>query len=313
MTFKQCAEAYVEAHRAAWRNDKHAWQWDQTLRAHVYPMIGALPVAIIDTGNVTRILEPLWKVKTETASRIRGRIEAVLDYAKVHGWRTGENPARWKGHLENVLPSPNKVARIKHHAALPWQETGTFMSDLEKQGGVSALALRFTILTAARTSEVINARWSEIDMSARLWTVPGERMKAGREHRVPLSEAALAVLRAVWPPGDDRTGWVFPGPRAGQPLSNMAMLALLRRTGHGHLTTHGFRSSFRDWCGETGKANDIVEAALAHTLGNKVQAAYQRGDLLERRRTLMDQWAAFCARPAAADVVPLHRAASGGP
>ena len=199
VTFKACAAKYVASNRAGWRNAKHAAQWDTTLAAYVYPVIGQLPVGAIDTGHVTKILEPIWASKSETASRVRGRVESVLDYAKTHGWREGENPARWRGHLENVLPKRSKVARVEHHAALPWREIGAFMATLEGQEGVAALALRFAILTAARTGEVIGATWSEIDLQAAVWTVPGERMKAAREHRVPLSDAALAVLRAEAP------------------------------------------------------------------------------------------------------------------
>lgn len=272
-------------------------------------MLGDLPVADVDTGAVMRILEPIWREKAETASRLRGRIESILDYAKARGWRDGENPARWRGHVANMLPKRSKVQPVEHHAALPWREIGGFMAGLADQAGLGALALRFTILTAARTGEAIEARWPEIDMVAGVWTVPAARMKAGREHRVPLSDAALAILREVAPLRDDaRGGWIFPGARAGRPLSNMAFLMLLRRMGRGDLTAHGFRSAFRDWAAETGQPSDVAEAALAHTLGSKVQAAYQRGDLLERRRRLIADWAGFCTRPSTeGEVVPLRR------
>ena len=310
MTFQQCAEAYMKAHRAAWRNEKHAWQWGQTLSGHVYPVIGALPVAAIDTGHVTRILEPIWSTKAETAARVRGRIEAILDYAKVHGWRTGENPGRWKGHLENVLPARGKVSKVEHHAALPWAEIGAFMAELRDEDGVSARALEFTILTAARTGEVIGAMWPEIEMKAALWTVPATRMKGLREHRVPLSDAALAVLKSMAPLRDDQAGgWVFPGGRVGRPLSNMGMMMLLRRMMRPNLTVHGFRSSFRDWCAEaTNHPREVAEQALAHSLSDKVEAAYRRGDLFEKRRRLMEDWASFCARLAegSADVVSIR-------
>jgi integrase len=297
VTFKDCAAKYIAANRAGWRNAKHAAQWDATLAAYVYPVIGALPVGTIDTGHVTRILEPIWEAKPETASRVRGRIEAVLDYAATHRWRTGENPARWRGHLENVLPKRSKIAKVEHHAALPWREISGFMVQLAGQPGMAALALRFAILTAGRTGEVIGARWSEIDTTHAVWSIPAARMKAGREHRVPLSEAALAVLReAAELRAGDGDGFVFPGMKGG--LSNMALLMTLRRMERGDLTAHGFRSSFRDWAAETGKPADIAEAALAHTLGSKTQAAYQRGDLLDRRRRLMQQWTEFCGRPA---------------
>jgi integrase len=307
VSFKDCAAKYIAANRAGWRNAKHAWQWTATLEAHAFPVIGALPVSAIDTGHVTRILEPIWTAKPETASRVRGRIEAVLDYAATHRWRTGENPARWRGHLENVLPKRSKVRAVEHHAALPWREIGAFMATLAGQEGIAAMALRFAILSAARTGEVIGARWSEIDMQHAVWIIPAERMKAAREHRVPLSEPAMAVLREA---GKLRSGdFVFQGAKAGAGLSNMAMLVLLRRMGRGDLTTHGFRSTFRDWAAETAKPADIAEAALAHVVGDKTVAAYQRGDLLDRRRRLMAQWAEFCARVApveGGDVVALR-------
>jgi integrase len=310
ITFKACADKYIAAHRAGWRNAKHAAQWESSLLAYVYPTIGALPVGAINTGHVTRVLEPIWTDKAETASRARGRIESVLDYAKVHGWRAGENPARWKGHLQNVLPARARVARVEHHAALPWGEIGAFMADLDRQEGGPALALRFAILTAARTGEVIGAPWSEIDMQTAIWTVPAERMKGGREHRVPLSDAALAVLHDAAELRQDPgpAALVFPGTHVGRPMASTVLFRLLRRMGRDDLTVHGLRSSFRDWAAETGQPSDVAEAALAHTLGSKVQAAYQRGDLLERRRKLMGAWAAFCARvvPAGGNVVPMR-------
>jgi integrase len=310
ITFKACAEQYIKAHQAGWRNDKHAAQWGSTLEAYAYPTIGALPVAGVDTGLVTKILTPIWATKPETATRVRGRIESVLDYATTHGWRTGENPARWKGHLDNVLPRRSKVRQVEHHAALPWGEIGAFLAALREQPGIAALALEFAILTAARTGEVIGARWSEVDMQAAVWTVPGDRMKAGREHRVPLSAAAMTALRKAAELRTDKTadGFVFPGGKPGLGLSNMALLALLRRMKRDDLTAHGFRSTFRDWAAETGQPADIAEAALAHVVGDKTVIAYQRGDLLERRRKLMEAWAAFCGRPhtKSAEVVPLR-------
>jgi integrase len=305
-TFKEVAEGYIRTHRAAWRNAQHAWQWTNTLERFVYPVIGDLPVGTVDTGHVTKILEPIWVTKAETAARVRGRIEVVLDYAKTHRWRTGDNPARWRGHLQNVLPSRAKVARVEHHPALPWREIGAFMATLGNEDGTAALALRLAILTAARTNEVIGATWGEIGVRSAVWTVSPSRMKAGKEHRVPLSEPALAVLReaAKLRRSDAPEVPVFPGGKhatGDKPLSNMAMLVLLRRMGRADLTVHGFRSSFRDWAGETGKPDDIAEAALAHMRGDKTQTAYQRGDLLERRRRLMDDWAAFCARPVPAE------------
>ena len=267
-------------------------------------MIGALSVAAVDTGHVTRILEPIWAVKTETASRVRGRIEAVLDYAKTHGWRTGENPARWKGHLQNVLPARSKMSIVEHHAALPWAEIGAFMAELDRQSGTAARALRFAILTAARTGEVIGATWSEVDMHAETWTIPGRRMKTSKEHRVPLSDAARAALAAAVEHREDQSDEapLFPGGRAGKPLSNMSMLALLRRMGRSDLTVHGFRSTFRDWCAElTNYPAEVAEQALAHLIPDKVVAAYRRGDLFEKRRRLMSEWAGFCGRTAPAE------------
>jgi integrase len=298
VSFKDCAAKYVAANRPGWRNAKHAAQWDATLAAYAYPIIGALPVASIDTGHVTRVLEPIWTTKPETASRVRGRIEAVLDYAATHRWRSGENPARWRGHLENVLPKRSKVRKVQHYAALPWRQIGGFMAELAGQEGAAAVALRFAILTAARTGEVIGARWAEIDAEHAIWVVPAGRMKANREHRVPLSDAALTVLREAGKlHTGDRDGFVFPGRKAG--LSNMALLMALRRMGRGDLTAHGFRSTFRDWAAETGQPADTAEAALAHVVGDKTVTAYQRGDLLERRRRMMTAWAAFCGRVAA--------------
>ena len=315
ITFADVADLYIAAHEASWRNPKHRQQWRNTLDTYAAPILGSLPVADVDTGAVTRVLEPIWREKTETATRLRGRIESVLDYATARGWRAGENPARWRGHLDNLLPAPAKVSKVEHHAALPWQEIGAFMAKLAEQDGVAALVLRFTILTAARTGEAIGATWREIDIASAVWTVPPERMKASREHRVPLSDAAIGVLREAAQlrsdPGPDAP--VFPGRKSGAPLSGMAMLMLLRRLGRGDLTAHGFRSSFRDWCAEaTNYPREVAEAALAHTLQDKVEAAYRRGDLIEKRSRLMADWARFCARPAPlGEVVPISRNVPG--
>ena len=298
ITFREVAKRYIAAHEAGWRNEKHRWQWNATLEAHCYPVMGARPVAAIDTGMVMRVLDGLWTEKPETATRIRGRIESVLDYAKARGWRTGENPARWKGHLQNLLPRRSKVARVKHHAAMPWPEVGAFMVALRKVESMSAVALDFTILTAARTGETIGARWSEIDLAAKVWTIPAERMKAGQEHRVPLTDAALRILETVLPMRASAASFVFPGMRSGTGLSQMALVMALRRLGHGGVTVHGFRSTFRDWAAErTNYPREVAEAALAHALRDKVEAAYRRSDLFEKRRRLMDEWAAFCAQP----------------
>lgn len=292
VTFRACAEGHMEAHRAGWRNDKHANQWSATLATYAYPVFGDLPVQAVDTGLVMRVLEPIWTTKTETAVRLRGRIEAILDWAATRGYRRGENPARWKGHLQNLLPKRSKLRKVEHHAAMPFKDMPTFMKTLGKQPGIAAKLLEFTILTAARSGEARGARWSEIDLEAGIWIVPAERMKAGVEHRVPLSTAALAILVEVR--GLDDT-FVFPRGRHGKPMSNMAMLALLRRMKLNDLTVHGFRSSFRDWASETTHfASEVVEMALAHTVESKVERAYRRGDLFEKRRELMQAWAEFC-------------------
>jgi integrase len=308
MTFQECAERYIASHEAGWRNSKHAAQWPSTLQAYAYPVFGSLPVQSIDVGLVMKALEPIWQVKPETASRVRGRIESVLDWATARGYRSGENPARWRGHLENLLPKKSKVRRVKHHAALPYVDLAAFIATLRRQKGAAARALEFAILTAARTEEVLGAPWPEIDLEARLWTIPAERMKADKEHRVPLSGAAIAVLEGMQ---EIRSGdFVFPGARARRPLSNMAFLMLLRRMGRGDLTAHGFRSTFSDWCSEcTSFPAEVREMALAHAVGDKVEAAYRRGDLFQKRRQLMDAWARFCSAPlASATVVPIAAA-----
>jgi integrase len=264
-----------------------------------------LPVQAVDLTFVMKALEPIWKAKPETASRLRGRIEAVLDWAKVRGYRVGENPARWRGHLDKLLPARAKIQKVVHHPALPFSEIGDFMVSLRSQEGMAALALEFLILSAARTGEIIGARWDEVDLKVKIWVVSGERMKTGREHRVPLSGPALAVLRQM---NEIReSDFVFPGGKKGKPLSNMAMLALLKRIGRNDLTAHGFRSTFRDWAAErTTFPREVVEMALAHTIENKVEAAYRRGDLFQKRRQLMDAWARFCLTTSVqADVVPI--------
>ncbi len=306
MTFAACAERYIALHKAGWRNPKHAAQWPATLSTYVYPFFGLLPVQAIDVGLVMKAIEPIWVQKPETAGRVRGRIESVLDWATARGYRQGENPARWRGHLENLLPKKSKVRRIEHHAALPYAEIAVFMAELRKQEGVAARALEFAILTAARTGEVIGATWGEIDLDERLWTVPGERMKAGKEHRVPLSGAALAIVEEMRK--IRRGDHIFPGPKEGRPISNMAMLMLLRRMDRGDLTAHGFRSSFRDWAAErTTFPAEVAEMALAHTVSDKVEAAYRRGDLFLKRRQLSEAWAKFCkAAPAAGQLVPIR-------
>jgi integrase len=297
MTFDDCAAAYMKSHRAGWKNPKHASQWQATLETYASPVVGKLPVQTVDAGLVLKVLQPIWSTKPETASRVRGRIEAVLSWAKAHGMRTGDNPATWRGHLDQLLPPRSKVRTVKHHAALPYAELPAFMDALRLQEGVSARALEFTILTAARTSETIGARWPEIDVQRALWTVPPERMKAGKSHVVPISGPALAIIKRQAEQRENE--FVFPGDkRAG--LSNMALLMTLRRMGRSDLTAHGFRSTFRDWAGDKSDfAREVVEAALAHAVGDKAEQAYRRSDALEKRRKLMDAWASYCGKPAA--------------
>jgi integrase len=300
MTFAQCAALYITSHKTAWRNAKHSAQWDATLKTYVYPLIGSLPVAAVDTSLVMKVLQPIWNAKPETASRLRGRIEAILNWATVSEFRTGLNPARWRGHLDNLLPARNKIARVEHHAALPYVDVPAFMVKLLQQEGVAARAFEFLILTAARTGEVIGARWPEINLREKLWTIPAERMKVGKEHRVPLSPRAVEILEAIRPGPSEADGFVFPGNKAKKPLSNMAFLMLLRRMERVGMTAHGLRSSFRDWCAErTNFPSEVAEMALAHAVGSKVEAAYRRGDLYGKRQQLMDHWATFCASPAA--------------
>lgn len=305
ITFREAAERYIQAHSAGWRNAKHADQWSSTIRTYAEPVIGNLDVGAVETAHIVNILEPIWTTKTETASRVRGRIECVLDWAAARKFRKGDNPARWRGHLDKLLPARSKVRKVRHHPALSYDALGGFVERLRGLDGVSARALEFTILTAARTGEAIGARRDEIDIVGKVWTIPGSRMKSGRDHRVPLSEPAVALLKALPREGDN----VFPGAKANKPLSNMAMLELLRGMGGTDgLTVHGFRSTFRDWAAEqTNFPRDIAEAALAHVIGDKTEAAYRRGDALEKRRKLMAAWAKFCGeRPAEGNVVPMN-------
>jgi integrase len=279
MTFADCAEAYMAAHRAGWRNVRHAQQWEATLATFVLPVIGPLPVASIDTALVLRVLEPIWETKTETASRVRGRIELVVDWARVRGFRDGENPARWRGHLDHLLPRPSKVNKKEHHAAMPHAELPAFMAELRQRHDAGARALEFTILTAARSGEVRLATAAEFDRAGAIWTVPADHMKAHREHRVPLSAPALALV-------DDVCAYAA--------KTTMGALLIKLRPG---LTVHGFRSTFRDWAGEcTSFPSEIVELCLAHTVGTAVERAYRRTDLLDKRRALMDEWAEFCGK-----------------
>ncbi|MFL5333357.1 MAG: tyrosine-type recombinase/integrase [Geminicoccaceae bacterium] len=297
LTFQAAAEALIENKRPGWRNAKHAAQWTTTLQTYVYPKLGGLDVKAIDTRAVLDVLRPIWMAKTETASRVRQRIEAVLDYAKALDLRSGENAARWKGNLDHLLPAPSKVKQVEHHAALDWRKVPAFMEELAKRVGSAAKALAFAILTAARSGEVRGMTWGEVDDANSSWNVPAARMKAGKEHRVPLTPAARALLGGrgassalVFPARADTT----------MPLSDMTLAAVLKRTGYGDLTVHGFRSSFRDWAREaTGHPREVAEEALEHGLKDKAEAAYARGDLIVKRRLLMQDWAAFLAQPAA--------------
>lgn len=299
-TFRDVALAYIAKNEADWKNVKHRAQWHSTLDTYAFPIIGETDVAAVDTEAVRSVLAPIWREKPETASRLRGRLESVLDYAEAETWRSGDNPARLTKRLALLLGEHGEKAKVEHHPALPWREIGGFMATMQTQEGVAALALRFLILTATRTNETLCAMWSEIvtdGPEGAVWTVPPERMKAKREHRVPLTAEALAILSEVSKLRTDARidGPVFPGRKPTNPLSNMALLMTLRRMARGDLTAHGFRSTFRDWCAEaTDYPREIAEAALAHTLKDKTEAAYQRGDLLQKRRKLMADWSAFC-------------------
>lgn len=308
ITFDKAATAYIDSNSPAWRNAKHGDQWRNTIATYASPVIGKLPVSKIDTPHVLRILAPIWLEKTETAVRLRGRIEKILDWAKAQGYRSGDNPAAWRGHLDaGLLPAPSKVADAGHHAALPWSEIGAFMVALRAMQGAGARAMEIIILTATRTSEVLNAKWSEIDLDAKLWTIPKERMKSFKEHRVPLSDAVMSVLMAV--KAESGGGeYVFAGRKANTPLTNMACLATLKRMGRTDITVHGFRSTFRDWVSETTSyPRDVAEMALAHTIEDKSEAAYRRGDLIEKRRALMADWAVHCGTVlVGADVVAIR-------
>jgi len=313
LSFDECAENYIAANRSGWRSAKHASQWKATLGTYASPVIGKLPVDEIDVRHVTKILEPLWATTTETASRLRGRIEMVLDWAKVRGYRTGENPARWRGHLSQLLPKPSKVQRVKHHSALPYNDIAAFIGKLRERQGMASLALEFTILTAVRTGEVLGAKWSELDIPGKVWTISAHRMKAGVEHRVALSAQALDVLQRATERRDRASDYVFPGEKPGYSLANMAMLSVLRRMKRGDITVHGFRSTFRDWAAEaTNFPPQVVEMALAHTIENKAEAAYRRGDLLAKRHALMSAWALYCFTDRSNKVVPLTKIEATG-
>jgi integrase len=306
LTFREAAERYIQAHRPAWRSPKSLMAWESTLATEVYPHFGDVPVEAVDVGLVLKAIEGIWSTKSETASRIRGRIELVLDWAAARGYREGDNPARWRGHLENLLPKSTKMRRIEHLAALPYSEIAAFLSELRKQTNIAARALEFLILTAARSGEVVGACWQEINLADRVWVVPAARMKGGREHRVPLSVPSVAALETMVAirSGDH----VFPGRRnVGGPMAEQSMRRLLRRMKRAHLTVHGFRSTFRDWAAErTEFPAEVAEMALAHSVGDKVEAAYRRSDLFERRRQIMEAWSCYCDAPPGGNVVPLR-------
>ena len=312
LTFDQCVASYLAAHRPKWRSIRHSQQWERTLRDYASPIIGRLPVASVDTALVMKVLEqdadgqPLWQAKPETASRLRGRIEAVLSWATVRGYRQGDNPARWTGYLAKLLPSRKELRATVHHAALPYREIGPFMARVRAQEGVIARAFEFLVLTAARRAEVLGARWTEFDFDQRIWSRPGSRMKGGVPHRVPLSGRALAIVQEMWSLRQNEL--VFPGQRG--VLAPTNFFKFLKALGRGDITSHGFRSTFRDWAGEqTNFAREICEDALAHRVGNAVEEAYRRGDFLEKRRRLMEAWADFCERTAVAgEVVPIRSA-----
>ena len=298
LTFRQCAEQYIESHKAGWSNAKHAAQWPSTLREYVYPKIGNLPVALLSgrsgTQKIKEILDPIWHVKTETASRVRGRIEKVLDWAKAQGYREGDNPARWKGHLDSVYPAKEKLAPVKHHPAMPYRQIPEFMRKLRAIDGTAARVMEFTVLTAARAGEVLQARWSEIDKEGRMWIVPKGRMKMRRPHRQPLCARAMAIINKL----PRNSEFIFPGEK-GKPLDQKAMRRVLERMGisNAEAVPHGFRSTFRDWGAELGDyPNELLELAIAHAVSDRVEAAYRRGEMLEKRHRLMAEWERYCDR-----------------
>lgn len=313
-TFQQCAEQYIIDNKSAWRNIKHAEQWESSLETYVYPIIGDLAIKSIDVDLVLKVLEQteqdvgeiqfdfdgvkFWEARPETANRVRNRIERIMDWATARKYRSGENPARWRGHLESLLPKRSKLKGVKHFAALPYEEIGDFVQALQKQNGLGVKAFEFLILTAARTGEVLHARWNELDLAKKIWIIPAHRIKGGKEHRVPLTDRAIEILESLGKP-EKPDDIVFHGQRKGKELSKMGLLVLLDDMKYrGKTTIHGFRSSFRDWCAEqTGFSREVAEMALAHSIGNAVEAAYRRGDLFEKRRKMMDAWAKHCATP----------------
>ncbi len=300
ISFKDCVEQYLEAHKSAWKNNRHTWKWGRSLELYAYPTFGDLPVGEIDADCVFRAIDPIWRIKNETASRVRGRIETILDWARVRGYREGENPARWKGNLVHLLPDRDKIKKVQHLNSLPYADMPKFWKELSNRSTTAAAMLRFTILTASRTNDARFAVWGEIDFDNKVWTIPGKRMKAGDKHRVALSPQAIEILKgqAKQRPSNEQSvsDLIFPGPKKGKPHSENAMLKVLDLMGYKKkITTHGFRSTFKVWASEqTEYPNEVSELALAHTQGNKVQEAYKRTDLLDKRKPLMDEWAEYC-------------------
>ncbi|SHE22072.1 tyrosine-type recombinase/integrase [methanotrophic endosymbiont of Bathymodiolus puteoserpentis (Logatchev)] len=296
ISFEQCAHQYIAIHKDGWKNAKHAQQWTNTLKTYAFPIIGGLPVKDIDTALIMQVLSPIWTSKNETAGRIRGRIENILAWAAVHGYRSADNPAQWRGHLENLLAKPSKIKTVKHHTALPYSDMYEFIKALRAHHSTSAKALEFLILTATRTSEITGAQWEEIDLNQKVWTIPVERMKAGNEHRIPLSSRAVTIINEMV--SIRQSDFVFAGGRIGKGLSNSAMDKLLQVTLGYDCTVHGFRSTFRDWSAEcTNYPRDLCEMALAHTIKNKAEAAYRRGDMIEKRHKLAEDWLKFMEAP----------------
>jgi integrase len=298
MTFKQCAEGFIRDNEAEWTNSKHRREWRTTLETYVYPELGSLPVAAIDTPLILSIIKPLWERVPETASRVRGRIESVLGWATVHHYRTGDNPARWKGLLEHALPARARVAKVQHHAALPYAQASSFMEKVSQDTRIGARCLEFITLTAARVGEAVEATWNEIDLETRVWTIPAGRMKADKEHKVPLSDAAVAILKDML--AIRHSDYIFPGKRSARHVGANTLLRIAKEAAGIDITTHGLRSTFRDWAAEcTSFDNNVIEMALAHAIPSAVEAAYRRGDLFEKRRKLMDAWVGYCAKPEA--------------
>lgn len=307
LTFQECADQYIASHRSGWKNPKHVNQWTNTIATYCGPIIGKLPVKQVDVAHIMRVLDPIWATKAETASRVRGRIESILDWATVRGYREGDNPARWKGQLDHLLSKISKVKRVTHHKALGYTQMAELMVSLRQVAGNGSKALEFAILTACRSGEVRFATWEEVNLKDNVWIIPAERMKAGKEHRIPLSDAALAVLDQM----DQSTNLIFPGMTEGKALSDMSLSAALRRMGRDDITVHGFRSTFRDWAAEcTAYPREVAEMALAHTIGDKVEAAYRRGDLFAKRTRMMQEWANFCNQTQGGEVIPLKRSST---